>query len=98
MQNARAATHCCFQRYSVPVTEPVSERVEIVDPVTLRYLNGCAEQRGGTIAENARRQLRELALAEGARTSEQALRAISPTYVEDMVAEIEAAAAEAAHG
>ena len=70
----------------------MTERVEFdVDETTAAYLHRCAHQRGVSIGAAAARQLRELALADAART----LAAWDPAgaYAEAQTEERESAAA-----
>lgn len=78
------------------MTDEAGEDVMVrLDPATARFLRGCAQQRGGTMASHAARQLHDLAVAEGARASGQAMSETSATYVDDMLAEIAAGITEA---
>jgi hypothetical protein len=66
------------------------ERVEVeVDAATARYLRACARQRGGSMAEAAARQLKEVAeraLADSV-ASHAGWAASVPSYFEDAEAE-----------
>lgn len=63
------------------------ERVEVVvDAATARRLRTCARTRGGSMAEAAAHQPREMALADSVR-QHAAWYAEHPTYLEDAEAE-----------
>lgn len=63
------------------------ERVEVVvDPATAKWLRACAGTRGGSMAEAAARQLRDLALADSAAKAA-TWAAEHPTFFEDAEAE-----------
>lgn len=69
----------------------MGERVEVeVDEATARWLRGCAQQRGQSVAVAAAAQLREDALAAAARSFGRWLDE-RPSYVEDAEAERDAA-------
>ncbi|MGH3611392.1 MAG: hypothetical protein ACRDRK_01970 [Pseudonocardia sp.] len=69
----------------------MTERVEFeVDRGTAAYLRACARRRGGSMADAAARQLRELALADS--VAQHAVWAASePSFFADAEAEREAA-------